>query len=101
MQDIADFTSTSNGVLSEETTIAIFETYLRLHGPTSEARLTAVLQSANEAAVALACFQMTMCGELIADLIDGEVRFWNGDLSKRSFESVGPIVRRVLAKAMA
>ena len=98
MHSLTFDTQSCNGVLSEETSIAILETYMRLHGPTSEARLTAVVRAANEAAVALACFQMTMRGDLIADMQEGAVIFRNADLPERTLEPIGPIVRQVLAE---
>ena len=98
MQTLPLDTQSCNGVLSEETTIAILDTYMRLHGPTSEGRLTAVLQAANDAAIALAAFQMTMRGDLIADLEDGAVVIRNADLSERPLEPIGPILRRVFAE---
>ena len=101
MQTLTFDTQSCNGVLSEETTIAIYETFLRLHGPASETRLAAVLQAANDAAVTLACFQMTLRGDLIAELEDGDVIFLNADLSERTLEPIGPIVRRVLAEVGA
>jgi phage tail protein X len=100
MHSLTFDTQSCNGVLSEETTIAILDTYMRRHGSTSEARLTAVVRAASEAAVALACFQMTMRGDLIADLQDGAVVFRNAE-GVRKMEPIGPIVRRVLAEVGA
>ncbi len=38
-------------ILSEDITVAIIKTYRQRHGPTTEARLTAVVQEAHEAAM--------------------------------------------------
>ena len=102
MQTLPREAQSCNGVLSEETTTAIVETYVRLHGQPSEARLTAVLQAANDAAVTLACFQMTMRGDLIADLEDGDVVFRNAETpSHHQMEPVGSILQRVLSEVFA
>ena len=92
---IAELTDASNGPLSEATTVAILETYMRLHGPTTGARLDAVVQTAVEAAVALACFQMTMAGEFIPELKNGSVVLRKASAGNSPLESVGDIMRRV------
>ena len=97
-QGIAEPRAPSNGVLSDETTTAILDTYLRLHGRTTEARLTAVVQSATEAATALVCFQMVMRGDLVPELAAGGVVYRNAEELHSTLEPIGPIVRRVLTE---
>mgnify|MGYP001592264562 CR=1 FL=1 len=83
-----------NGILSDETTTAILETYIRLHGPCTEEQMAAVLQAATDAAVSLTCFQMTMRGDLIPELKAGATASADSTL-----EHCGDIMRRVLKEA--
>ena len=101
MSNLANDTTLSNGVLSAATTTAILETYMRLHGPSTEGRLTVILQAATEAAVALACFQMTMAGHLIPERRNRDVVFHNAPTGSMPLEHVGEIMRRVLKEVGA
>jgi hypothetical protein len=86
-------------ILSDETTTAILDKYMRLYGPCTEERLAAILQMAIEAAGSLTCFQMTMRGELVPDLKSGSVVFRNAPPSSGTLEPVGDILQRVLREA--
>lgn len=85
-----------NGILSESTVVAIFETYLRLHGPCTEARLVAVLKTAERAAVSLTLFQMTMHGAVIPVQNETDIVFESAQNSTNTTEHVSDILQRVL-----
>jgi hypothetical protein len=87
-----------SGILSDDTTIAILQHYLRAHGATSEARLEAVLQAAKEAVVSLTLFLMTMQGQIVPERNDRELVFSNTPKDVKTLEPIGPILRRVLAQ---
>ena len=93
--NLAEHRDSGNGILSEASRVAILDTYMRLHGPTTEPRLAAVLQAATDAAIALACFQMTMAGRLIPECRNGDVAFQNAPTGRMPFEHIGEIMRRI------
>lgn len=101
MQTLPKRRQPGNGILSEDTTIAILETFMRVHGPSSEQQLTAVLQAAAEAVTALWCFEMVMRGDLVAELAPGGTVFHTAESKTNALEPVAPIVRLVAAEVGA
>jgi hypothetical protein len=90
-----------NGILSTETTAAILEQYMKLHGPSSEERLAAVLTSGEEAATSLMYFQMVMRGDLVPELQPEGVVFRNADSDRDAPEPSSKVVRQVSAEVVA
>lgn len=89
---------THNGILTSDTTTAIIETFLRARGPASESEIEAIVRAGEEAATSLACFQMALRGELIAEVKGGSLVFRKAGEPSTHLEPTTDVLRRMVAE---